>query len=179
MLKLNLLPQKKCPKHQILDHLQGEVIYKTNFLLYSFYPFYRNVTEIYTASTFLEDLYDETNRTYTIAAISKGSCLALTPVLGKLILTRFPDKSLRDVLNNIEPFEVVTNKTAIDHAFCNKPESVKNYGIIMTRHFSDLVHVELETILSRITQETIVARGMRKIRANPQYFINSQLSGIN
>ena len=29
------------------------------------------------------------------------------------------------------------NETAIDHAFCNKPESVKNYGIIMRRHFSD------------------------------------------
>ena len=27
------------------------------------------------------------------------------------------------------------NETAIDHAFCNKPESVKNYGIMMTRHF--------------------------------------------
>ena len=72
------------------------------------------MTEIYTASTFLEDLYDDTNRTFTIAAISKGSCLALTPVLGKLTLTRFPDKSLRDVLNNIEPFEVVTDKTSID-----------------------------------------------------------------
>ena len=70
------------------------------------------------------------------------------------------------------------NETSIDHAFCNKPESVKNCGIIMTRHFSDhnLIHVELETNLSRITQETIVARDMRKIRANPQYFINSLLS---
>ena len=73
-------------------------------------PFSRDVTEIYTASTFLEDLYDENNRTFTIAAISKGTCLALTPVLGKLSLTRFPDKSLKDVLNNVEPFEVVTDE---------------------------------------------------------------------
>ena len=53
-----------------------------------------------------------------------------------------------------------------------------NLGTITTRHFSDhnLIHVELETNLSRITQETTVARDMRKIRANPQYFINSQLS---
>ena len=73
-------------------------------------PFSRDVTEIYTASTFLEELYDENNRTFTIAAISKGTCLALTPVLGKLSLTRFPDKSLKDVLNNVEPFEVVTDE---------------------------------------------------------------------
>ena len=73
-------------------------------------PFSRDVTEIYTASTFLEDLYDENNRTFTIGAISKGTCLALTPVLGKLSLTRFPDKSLKDVLNNLEPFEVITDE---------------------------------------------------------------------
>lgn len=77
-------------------------------------PFSRDVTEIYTASTFLEDLYDENNRTFTIAAISKGTCLALTPVLGKLSLTRFPDKSLKDVLNNVEPFEVVTDEVDCD-----------------------------------------------------------------
>ena len=72
------------------------------------------MTEVFTASTFLEDLYDESNRTFTIAAISKGSCLSLTPVLGKLVLTRFPDKSIKDVLNNIEPFEVVTEETNND-----------------------------------------------------------------
>jgi hypothetical protein len=77
-------------------------------------PFSRDVTEIYTASTFLEDLYDENNRTFTIAAISKGTCLALTPVLGKLSLTRFPDTSLKDVLNNVEPFEVVTDEVDCD-----------------------------------------------------------------
>ena len=72
------------------------------------------MTEIYTASTFLDDLYDESNRNFTIASISKGSCLSITPVLGKLILTRFPDKSIKDVLNNIEPFEVVTDETNND-----------------------------------------------------------------
>ena len=115
MLKLNLPQQRKCHKLQILDHLQGESLFvNLKMFFLRIVLSCRNVTEIYTASTFLEDLYDDTNRTFTIAAISKGSCLALTPVLGKLILTRFPDKSLRDVLNNIEPFEVVTDKTSID-----------------------------------------------------------------
>ena len=69
------------------------------------------------------------------------------------------------------------NETAIDHARGGAGREILVWqSLIMTRHFSDLVHVELETNLSRITQETIVARDMRKIRANPQYFINSLLS---
>ena len=45
--------------------------------------FSRDVTEVSTASTFLEDLYDEKSRTFVILAVSKSSCLALTPVLGR------------------------------------------------------------------------------------------------
>ena len=65
--------------------------------------------------------------------------------------------------------------SSIDHGFCNKPEAIKNYGTIMTEHYSDhnLIHVELQANVSRKCLETFIARDMRKIRSNPQYFINS------
>ena len=77
-------------------------------------PFTRDVTELYTASTYLEDLFDERNRTFAIMAISKHSCLILVPVLGRLTLTKFDKKGLRDVLNNNEPFEIICDEKNIE-----------------------------------------------------------------
>jgi len=55
---------------------------------------------------------------------------------------------------------------------------IQNYGTTVTRHFSDhnLIYVELAANLSRLSKETITARDMRKIRSNPQYFVNSLLN---
>merc|ERR1712079_118717 len=66
-------------------------------------------------------------------------------------------------------------KTAIDHAFCNKPDAVKNYGTVQTYNYSDhkLIYMELQCMAARRKQETVIARDMRKIRANPQYFVNA------
>lgn len=67
--------------------------------------FARDLTQVYTASTFLEDLYDEKNRIFTIMAISKDSCLAFTPISGVLTLTK---SNVKDALTCIEPFEIVS-----------------------------------------------------------------------
>lgn len=69
-------------------------------------PFARQLTEVFTASTFLgEDLYDLKNRTFVIASIVQDCMLTLCPTLGRLCLT----KLTKDALNHHEPFEIVTN----------------------------------------------------------------------
>ena len=71
-------------------------------------PFSRQLSERYTASTFLEELYDERNRTFHIMSISNSSSvLQLTPILGKLVLHKTTAKGLKDILNAMEPFEIV------------------------------------------------------------------------
>ena len=70
-------------------------------------PFAREVTEMYTASTFLEELYDEQNRTFHIMTIFKDTCLVLTPLLGKMTLHKTSKKGLKDILNAVEPFEII------------------------------------------------------------------------
>ena len=70
-------------------------------------PFARKVTEMYTASTFLEELYDEQNRTFHIMSIFKDSCLVLTPILGKMTLHKTSKTGLKDILNAVEPFEII------------------------------------------------------------------------
>ena len=68
---------------------------------------------------------------------------------------------------------------AIDHCFSNKPEAIKNYEK-QHCHFSDhkLIYVELLAQAHRSNGDKIIIRDMRKIRTNPQYFINSLLSVI-
>ena len=68
-------------------------------------PFSRQLSERYTASTFLEELYDERNRTFHIMSISGSSILQLTPIWGKMVLHKTTAK--KDILNATEPFEIV------------------------------------------------------------------------
>ena len=65
-------------------------------------------------------------------------------------------------------------ENAIDHCFTNKPEAIQKYEK-QHQHYSDhkLIYVDLIAKITRKTQEKIIARDMRKIRANPQYFINA------
>lgn len=69
-------------------------------------PFARELTEVFTASTFLgEDLYDLKNRTFVIAAVFQDALLTLCPTLGRLCLSKLTN----DALNQVEPFEIVTD----------------------------------------------------------------------
>ena len=70
------------------------------------------------------------------------------------------------------------DKTAIDHCFTNRPDLINDYGTVNTYHYSDhkLIYVQLLTSAEKRHAESIRARDMRKLRANPQYFINALLS---
>ena len=76
-------------------------------------PFSREVTEIYTASTFLDEVYD-TVRTFNILACSKKATLTLTPVTGQMILNKINENGLKDLLYDVEPFEIITSQEFFD-----------------------------------------------------------------
>ena len=61
---------------------------------------------------------------------------------------------------------------SIDHAFVNKPGAIKNHGKIKI-HYSDHMLIYVDTVInfSRKTEETIISRDMRKLRANPQHLV--------
>jgi DNA mismatch repair ATPase MutS len=74
-------------------------------------PFGREVTEVFTASTFLNDLYDDRNRTFSILVISKTFLLQLIPIKGLLSLIRVAkNEDLNDLIFRLEPFEIILDE---------------------------------------------------------------------
>ena len=71
-------------------------------------PFSRDLTEIFTACTFLEELYDDKSRTFSILACSSTAALSLTPITGRMVLSKINDAGFKDLLHDLEPFEVVS-----------------------------------------------------------------------
>ena len=73
-------------------------------------------------------------------------------------------------------------KSAIDHAFCNKPISVQNWSkklIDPTISDHDLIDVELDVSVPKKLQNGYTTfRDYRKVRANPDFFI-TQLNKID
>ena len=77
--------------------------------------FSRQLTSKFTAATYLEEIYDDRNRTFHIMAVSNSSsALQLTPIVGKLILHKVRAKGLRDLLNALEPFEIIIGENECD-----------------------------------------------------------------
>ena len=60
-------------------------------------------------STFLDDVFDENAKTFSILTRFKTAALAITPATGHLVLNKINDNGLKDLLYDLEPIEIITD----------------------------------------------------------------------
>ena len=60
-------------------------------------------------STFLDDVFDENAKTFSILTCFKTAALAITPATGHLVLNKINDNGLKDLLYDLEPIEIITD----------------------------------------------------------------------